>query len=131
MIGDVIGEFEGKVTGVRIIADEKFESSDSGICKILGVNATFFDTSIQTALPDGMFLVKAKILCITEQNEALSGNFNGMAWTTGKGLEGKFKGVAYWKTTAQNFLRLNKILTMFDVNQDAEGKWTGKLYELK
>jgi hypothetical protein len=131
LIGDVIGEFEGKVTGTRVIADHKYEGTDYGTCKILGINATFFDTVILTALPDEIYIVKAKSVITTEQKESIIGNFNGMAWGTGKGYEGKYKGVTYWKTSAQRFMPLTKILTMFDAEQDQEGNWTAKLYEIK
>jgi hypothetical protein len=131
LIGDVIGEFEGKQTGVRVIGDDKYEVTDYGTCKILGVNAAFFDTFILSELPDEIYIVKGKLIITTEGKESLSGNFTGMSWGTGKGYEGKFKGVFYWKTNAQRFMRLNKILTLLEAEQDPEGKWTAKLYEIK
>ncbi len=131
MIGEVIAEFTGRTTNVRVLPEGIVEFSDSATGKILGVEVTVLDTGIQTPMPSGIYRVEVNGLFSTDDGETVVVKFNGIAWSTGKGLKSSFRGATFWKTDSQKLMHLNKAMGVFEAEQDEEGNWTAKVWEWK
>jgi hypothetical protein len=58
MLGDMIGEFKGQVTGARILSGGKVETSEHASGSILGTQATWLATSISTPMPNGVIMAE-------------------------------------------------------------------------
>ena len=56
MLGELIGEFKGKVTGVRILPEGKTEMSIHGSGKIIGIDATYASTGVFTHFDNNVLM---------------------------------------------------------------------------
>jgi hypothetical protein len=67
---ELIGEFTGKKTVYRVLADGKIETSNQGMGKILGMNAFILSTAI-TTVSSGIFLGEVNSVLTTMDGETM------------------------------------------------------------
>ena len=91
MIGELIGEFKGKVTGTRVLADEKMEVSATSAGTILGKEATQMITFVLTLMPNGVQMLEGNGMVMTAEGDVVMLKINGIGWSTGKGLKASFR----------------------------------------
>jgi hypothetical protein len=85
MIGELMGEFKGKTTGVRVLSDGKLEFSDSGMGTILGQAAMTMDTGIGTVMPNGVTMLDGNSMIKTDEGDVVMIKVVGIGWAAGKG----------------------------------------------
>ena len=131
MIGEVIAEFKGKGTGIRVLADGKAESSNAGSGSILGKEATLMDTVVLTFMPNGVMMGEGNGMIMTAEGDVVMAKFNGIGWSTGKGLKTSFRGACYFMTSSPKLASLNKMVGVFERESDENGEYSAKFWEWK
>lgn len=135
MLGDRIGEFNGKTIVNRVLPEGKVEATDQGTGTILGLDATLVATGVVTPLPDGTSMADGNGLITTTDDDAVAFRINGLGWPTGKGGKVAFRGATYHSTQSQKLMRLNRVVGLweYDGEYDTDGTftWTFRLWEWK
>ena len=134
MLGEMIGEFKGTVTGYRVLPP----NGDSPIIevsvqlsgKILGTNASNMVT-YRTYFPspkvirgEGDGIIK------TEDGDMATYKGSGVAKHTGSGTA-NFRGAIFCQSTSEKLKQLNSIATVFEYDVDENGNASGKFWEWK
>ena len=131
MLGEMIGVFQGKVSGVRVLPDGKMELSQQGMGKIMGVDASIVTTGVVSPMPNGVMMVEANGTLMAVTGDVVMVKINGIGWMLGKGWKSSFKGAGYQMTMSQKLAVLNKIVCVYELESDENGDWTLKLWEWK
>ena len=87
MLGEMIGEFKGKTTGVRVLSEGKMELSQQGIGKIMGVDASIVTTGVASQMPNGVMMVEANGSTMTMDGDVIMVKIDGIGWHAWQGLE--------------------------------------------
>ena len=131
MLGDMIGEFKGQVTGVRILSGGKVETSEQASGNILGNLATWLATSTSTPMVNGVVMAEGEALVTTEDGEVVMIKKSGIGWSTGKGRKATRRGVFFHATKSQKLARLNKVVGVWEFESEENGNWHVKIWEWK
>ena len=131
MIGDLFGDFKGKIVGFRVLPDGKIEGTEQGVGKLLGMDAYEMDTGTSTPMPNGILMTERNGLLTTVDGDILQIRINGIGWLTGKGQKSSYRGVSYQTTQSQKLERLNRVVGVWEYELDENGEWTLKIWEWK
>lgn len=131
MLGELIGEFEGISTGTRVLPEGRLEGSGQGTGKILGTNATMIFTGVLSPLPTGIIMNKGNSIITTIDGDTILANGKGIANLTGKGEEATESGASYLMTQTEKFMRLNKVVGLYEFESKENGDWKIKIWEWK
>ena len=135
MLGEIIIEGSGKITGVRVVSAEgpapKLEMSCQGNCKLLGKEATDFITFWQAIRPGGELYGEAQIVMITADGEMATWTGFGVGRPTGKGFAASFRGGGSFQTASEKLARLNGVATVYEYEMDEDGNYSYKDWEWK
>ncbi len=132
MLGDMIGELRGQVTGNRVLSAEccpKMESSFQDIGKLLDVDVTDIGSFWTIFKEDGGLYGEGQGIFFTNDGEIVSWNAQGVGKMKGKAAE--WRGSAFFNTTSEKLASLNNIVGLFEYSIDQEGHTIDKLYEWK
>lgn len=129
MIGELIAEFRGMTTGVRVLSEGKVEASEQGSGSILGMKATILTTAVSTPMPNGVLMGKGDALVTTVDGEVVMIRKSGIGWSTGEGRKASKRGVFFHLTQSQKLARLNKVVGMYEYESNEKGEWTAKIWE--
>jgi hypothetical protein len=128
MLGEMIDELVGKITGIRVIEGARVESSFAGHGKILGVDAKEMGTYTSTMTPAGVLNGEGHGLAMSAEGDALSWRGHGIGRLTDKGGQ-SFRYSLVIQTASSKWARLNSVLAIGEWEVDAEGNGHGKLWE--
>lgn len=134
MIGDMIGELTGKVTGQRIVrchgSELKIEKTMESKGKILGTEVTFLATTKAKERAQGGMYAEGNGVMMTMSGEKviLHGSAIG---TMGKGGSMSMRGVRYAQTTAPALSRLNNVAILLEIEIMPDGTVRDKMWEWK
>lgn len=131
MIGEAIGEFNGKTIGLKVLAGGKIETTGQGMGKIFGVEATTLFTGVGTPMPNGVFMVDGDGLMTTMDGDAVMVKITGIGWLTGKGWKATYRGASYQMTQSAKLLRLNKMVGVYELETAENGDFNLKIWEWK
>jgi hypothetical protein len=135
MLGEIIAEGSGKITGVRVLSAEgqvpKLEVSVQGRGKLLGQETTEFATYVQTIRPGGELYGEAQEVVMTADGEMATWTGFGVGRPTGKGFAGSFRGSGSFQTASEKLTRLNGVATVYEYEVDEEGNYSYKEWEWK
>jgi hypothetical protein len=135
MLGEMIGEGKGKITGVRVLppegAEPRMEVSFQGAGKLLGQETSEVASYISTLLPSGVFNGVGQGLISTHNGEMATWTATGVGRPTGKGMSASWRGSVCYQTTSKSLAGLNKVATIFEFEVDEHGNTIGKLWEWK
>ncbi len=131
MLGEMIGEFKGKTTGVRVLSEGKMELSQQGIGKIMGVDASIVTTGVASQMPNGVMMVEANGSTMTMDGDVIMVKIDGIGWMLGKGWKSSYRGASYQMTMSQKLAAMNKIVCVWELESDENGDWVLKLWEWK
>ena len=132
MIGEVIAEFKGKTTGTRILADGKIEGSYAGAGKLLGKEASLMATAVFALMPNGVNMIEGNGIEMTAEGEkSVMHKFDGIGWSTGKGLKSSNRGAVYFMTASPKLVSLNKIVGVWEWESDENGDFSVKVWAWK
>jgi hypothetical protein len=132
MLGEKVGEFQGKITGQRVLPPEearpKFETTVEIRGTILGVSSTLVATYWSVLRLDGRLYGEnpGQGVLVTGNGDMALFRGTGLGRFTGSGAAVSFRGAAYWETTSQKLARLNQAAHVFewDVAESGEAHFT-------
>lgn len=135
MLGEMIGEEQGKITGTRVLpfvgTSPRMEVSFQGSGQLVGVETTNMGTYISTLMPSGVFNGVGQGLVMTKDGETLTWTGTGVGKPTGKGMAARWRGSIYFQASSTRFAKLNEIAILFEYEVDENGNTTDKLWEWK
>ena len=131
MIGEIIAEFKGKSTGVRVLPDGKVESSSAGSGTILGIEASIISTGVGTPMPNGVTMAEGNNIINTADGEVVMVKDSGIGWPTGKGWKSTYRGASFHMTSSQKLARINKTVGVYEYESDENGDWKLKVWAWK
>ena len=131
MIGEVIAEYKGKITGTRILADGKIEGSYAGAGKLLGKEASLMATAVFSLMPNGVNMIDGNGMEMTAEGESAMHKFDGIGWSTGKGWKSSNRGAVYFMTSSPKLLSLNKTVGVWEWENDENGDFIVKVWAWK
>ncbi len=134
MLGEMIGEWQGKITVNRVLPPEggspKIESSFQQSGKILGVEVTDMGTYWSVIRAGGMLYGEAHGVMMTKDNEMATYTAQGVGRFTKQGAS-TWRGSLFFQTSSQKLAHLNSIVTVFEYEIDENGNTHAKLWEWK
>jgi hypothetical protein len=131
MLGEKVGDFQGKITGQRMLQSDgavpKFETSAEVRGTILGIEATVMATYWAVLRPDGHLYGECpdQGMVITKDGDTAMYKASGLGKFTGQGTAVSFRGAAYFQTTSPKLARLNEVALVheWDVDEQGNGHW--------
>jgi len=131
LIGELIAEFKGKATGMRVLADGKMEGSYAGAGKLLGKEASIMATAVFALMPTGVNMIEGNGVEMTAEGESVMHKFDGIGWSTGKGLKASIRGAVYFMTSSPSLVSLNKIVGVWEWENEENGDFVVKVWAWK
>ncbi len=131
MLGNLIGEFKGKTTGIRVLSEGKLELTQQGMGKVMGIDGSMLTTGVATPMPNGVTMIDANGTLMTMDGDVVMVKINGIGWTTGKGWKASYRGAAYQMTMSPKLAAINKIVSVWENESDENGDWVLKFWEWK
>ena len=135
MLGELIGEGRGKITGLRVLPSDgqapKLEVSFQGTGKILGYETTNLGTYESVLTPSGVFNGCGQGVIMTKDGDVATWTGTGVGKPTGKGMAASWRGSLQYQTASQRLAGLNKIVCVFEHEVDESGGTVDKLFEWK
>jgi len=132
MLGEQLGEEQGKITTYRVLSTEgpKVEVSFRATGKMLGVETKGFGTYWSVMKPGGYLQGEGQGVLMTKDGESASWSGSGVGkFTPSGGLS--WRGCIYYTTASQKLARLNGVALVFEHETDANDNITSKLWEWK
>src|SRR5882724_2328966 len=114
MLGEKLGEFQGKVTGQRFLpadgAHAKVETSFEISGTLLGIEATMMGTFWSTVRADGLLYGECPMQGILLTRDGAVGTWTaaGVGRFTGQGAAVSFRGAIYFQTAPHHWLASRK-----------------------
>ncbi len=128
MLGELIGEFTGKNTVYRVLPDGKVETSNMGLGKILGMDASVMSTAV-SSMANGVFMGEVNSVIMTMDGSGVMLKGNAVSWQGEKG--GVTRAASIQTTQSEKLMRLVKMVIVHEYATDEMGNWVGKLWEWK
>jgi len=128
MLGDMIGEFKGQVTSVRVLPEGKMENSERASGNILGVDATWLATSISTPMPNGTIMAEGDAVITTIEGDVVMVKKSGIGLPAGKGRRTSRRGVFFHMTQSQKLDHLNRVVGVWEFESEEDGNWHVKIW---
>ncbi len=121
MLGDKIGELQGKITGSRVLSTSppQMEVSFQGQGRLLGVDTIESGTYVATMRSDGTLYGEGRGLSMGPDGAAATWEGAGVGIPT-EGMGASWRGAIYFSTPVEGWQRLNQVATIyeFEVNPD-------------
>ena len=135
MLGEMIGEVRGKITGNRVLPSEgqapKVETSQQQSGKILGVEVTDMGTYWSVVRAGGGLYGEGQGVTMTKDGEAAAWTAQGVGRFAGRGSAVSFRGAIYYQTSSTKLARLNNVAVVFEYEADENGNTHAKFWEWK
>lgn len=132
MLGEIIGELTGKMTGMRVLPMEcypKIESSFQDIGKILDVDVSDIGTFWTLFKEDGGLYGEGQGILMTNDGEIVSWAGQGVGKMKEKGSEWRVS--VFFDTSSKKLNRLNNTMGVAEYSIDEEGNTHETLWEWK
>jgi hypothetical protein len=135
MLGEKLGEINGKITGLRVLEADyqgpRVEVSFQGAGKFLGLNVNDMGTYSSVLTKNKTFDGHGQGIIMTNEGEAVTWIGQGIGKPTGKGQAANWRGSVFYKTDSQKFARLNDTASLFEFDIDENGNLAYKIFEWK
>jgi hypothetical protein len=135
MLGEMIGETRGKITGNRVLPSDgqapKIESSFQESGKMFGMEVTDMGTYWSVTRAGGMLYGEGQGITMIKDGEMASWTGQGVGKFTGRGGAVSFRGALYYQTSSSKLARLNSVAVVFEFEVDETGNTHGKFWEWK
>ncbi len=133
MLGELVAESRGKVTGVRVLSidgmNSKVEASFQGQGTILGKEMTEIGTYIQVSRPGGVAFAEGKNLIQTTEGEIAPWEGFSVARLTGEGFGENSAVAGAFHGASTGLDRLNRAAYVTEFESDAEGNYHYRTWE--
>jgi hypothetical protein len=130
MLGETIGEANGRCTGVRVLSVDagspQLEISAQGTGKAMGVPFTDMITYSQVMRPGGVLYGEWEMVWLTDDGEVVTSKGFGVGRPTGPGFAESFAAAGSVQTTSKRLAHLNgvAIIGEFDADEQGNYRWT-------
>ena len=135
MLGEKIGEYQGKITGQRVLPSDgpgpKVETSFQVSGTILEIESTILGTYWAVVRPDGTLHGEGQGVTMTQDGDMASFTGSGVGTFTGRGSGIAYRGAIYYQTASPKLARLNRIAAVFEWDVDENGNAIGNIWEWK
>jgi hypothetical protein len=137
MLGEKLGEFQGKITGQRVLPPDgsgpKVETSFEISGTILGIQATMMGTYWATVRPDGTLYGECPMqgIIMTQGGEVGTWTAAGVGRFTGQGAAVSYRGAIYFQTVPTQLAHLNQVAVLYEWEVDAQGNAKTPFWEWK
>lgn len=135
MLGEMVAEDQGKVTGIRVLPaegqDPQVEVSFQASGRIFGVDYTEMATYQSALTPAGYMRGKGQGILTTKDGELVTWTGEGVGKPKGKGSAASWRGSIYYQTSSQRLAKLNGICAVFEHEVDETGNAKSQVYEWK
>lgn len=135
MLGEMIGEERGRITGIRVLPSEgqgpviEVSFQDSG--KLLGLESTDMGTYQSVLTPAGVFRGKGQGILTTKDGDMVAWTGEGVGKPKGQGLAASWRGAVYYQTASARLANLNGLAGLFEYEIDENGNTQNKVWEWK
>jgi hypothetical protein len=129
MLGEMIGECTGQVSGIRVISTEgqetKLEVSLRGQGTLLGQPIADFGTLVQSVRPGAVLSGDAHHVMMTTNGEVADWSGGGVGQATGAGFKSTWGGYGRFSSPHGAFEPLEAFVTAieFDVEENGSYRW--------
>ncbi len=133
MLGEQIGEFRGKRTGRRVLSVEggfKGEASVEDAGTLLGIAAKQIVTGCGTTRPDGSLYGESRALVLGSDGSSATWKGLGVAKFLAGGAFSS-RGAVCFSTASPKWARLNSVVAIYELEEDAEGNTHSLFWEWK
>lgn len=134
MLGELVGEEKGKITGYRVVqtagAGQKVEVSFQASGKFLGVEHKDIGTYASVMKPGGYMFGSGQGIIMTKDGDSVCWVGHG----TGRPKPGggmSWRGACYYETASQKLARINGAVLVFEHEIDAHDNVSTKNWEWK
>ena len=135
MLGEMIGEESGTVTGTRMLPSDgqspKMEVSFQASGKVLGVEGTDMGTYTAVLRPDGTLYGEGQGCVMFRDGSVATWTGQGIGRMTGRGTAVSWRGSIYFHTASSQLARLNGVPVVYEYEVDENGKTHTKSWEWK
>ncbi len=135
MLGDVLVDERGQVTGTRVLPSEDgrptIEVSFQATGQLLGTDATDMGTFVSAVREDGTLFGDGQGVAMTADGGVATWKGQGVGRFTGRGSAVSWRGAIYWQSTSNGLTRLNEVAGVFEFDVDENGKTDAKTWEWK
>jgi len=133
MLGEIIGEFSGKITGARVLEAEgpapKIEVSFQGAGTLLDQGMTDLGTYWQTVRQGGSLYGEGRVVMMTAEGEAAIWTGFGVGTPAGPVPAARYAVAGSFVTASQALARLNSIATAIEYNVDQDWNYSYKIWD--
>jgi len=133
MLGELIGEAQGKRTGRRVLSTSpafKVEVSFEDSGKLLGLEANTVGTYWSEVRADGSLYGEGQGVVTTKDGDMATWKGQGVGRFVGGGAV-SYRGAVYYSTSSPELARLNAVAAVFEFDADANGNTHTKSWEWK
>lgn len=134
MLGEQIGEEQGKITGRRVLpsdgAGPKVEVSFQASGTLLGMNTTGLGTYWSVVQPNGALYGEGQGVIMTAQGDVVQWTGAGRGHFTEQGGV-SFRGAVYYQTTSEKLAGLNSVAVVYEHEAGPDDSVVNKLWEWK
>ena len=133
MLGENVGNTQGKVTGRRVLPSEGGPSVEITIAeagKTLGLDVQVYATYSADLRPDGTLFGSGQGVAMAANGEGATFTGSGVGRFTEQG-GASFRGALYFQSTGATLSRLNGVAVVFEHDADATDNTSTKLWEWK
>jgi hypothetical protein len=134
MLGELLGEFEGKIIGQRVLPSispmTEISVQQSG--KLMEIDTTDILTYCCVVRPDGTLFGEGHGITMTKEGDMATWKGQGTGKFTGKGSSAcSFRGAIYFQSSSEKLSCLNCIAVIYEYEVDDNGNTHSKLWEWK
>ncbi|MSQ15390.1 MAG: hypothetical protein EXR50_05960 [Dehalococcoidia bacterium] len=134
MLGDKVGEAQGKITGRRVLPSTGggpvVETSYEAAATHLGIKATDIGTYKSVARPDGTLWGEGQGVLMGAGGEMATWVGTGVGHFTSTGGI-SFRGAVYYQSSSPAWARLNTVAAVYEHEIDASGNASNQIWEWK
>ncbi len=135
MLGELLTEDKGKITGIRILPSEGqnpvCEVSFQATGRMFGVDYTDLGTYQSCLTEAGVLRGKGQGMLMTKDGEVITWIGEGIGKPAGKGLAASWRGSIYYQTASERFANLNSLCAIFEHEVDEAGHLKSRVFEWK
>ena len=135
MLGELLGESTGKITGTRVLPSEgqqiKVEVSFQGSGTLLGEAITDIGTYWQTIRPEGVLYGEGHVLMMTRDAGIADWTGFGVGRPTGPAPAAHYGVCGSFQPTSGKLARLASVANAIEYDVEQDGRYPWKLWEWK
>jgi hypothetical protein len=134
MLGEMIGEESGKITGMRVLPSEgdapKVESSFQATGRLLGIEETDIGTYWAEMRRDGTLYGGGQGVMMAKDGGTATWTGQGIGRSTASGGM-SYRGAVYFLSASGSLARLNSTVGVYEFDTDANQNVRSRLWEWK